>query len=227
MPGPLVTVAELAGRLESTEPPTLLDVRWNLGADTGYGEYLAGHLPGAVWVDLDRDLASPPGDGGRHPLPAPADFQAAMRKAGVRTTRPVVAYDGANGMAAARLWWLLTDGGLSDVSVLTGGYAAWLSAGLPVEQGPVAADVGMSHSRPASARSSTSRGCARTWRVGEHSGTSAPPSGTAASPRPWILSQATSPALGTSRSTASPDRPGMHRPTPSRRISVRCRRATS
>lgn len=142
MTRPLITAPELAARLASGEDLTLLDVRWNLGSDTGHGEYLAGHVPGAVWVDLDHDLAGAAGDGGRHPLPDPEAFQSAMRRAGVRHGRPVVAYDGANGMAAARLWWLLTDGGKDGVQVLTGGYAAWVADGLPTDEGEVGATRG-------------------------------------------------------------------------------------
>jgi thiosulfate/3-mercaptopyruvate sulfurtransferase len=139
---PLISVEEVAASISSGEALTLLDVRWNLGAATGGTEYLAGHLPGAVWVDLDADLADPPGVRGRHPLPDPVRFGRAMRRAGVRTDRPVVAYDGANGMAAARLWWLLTDGGKSDVRVLDGGFAAWVREGRPVEIGEVIAEPG-------------------------------------------------------------------------------------
>ena len=76
----LVTPDGLAAELDSPDRPLLLDVRWNLGSATGRDEYLSGHLPGAVWVDLDAGLAAPPGDGGRHPLPDPAAFQAAMRR---------------------------------------------------------------------------------------------------------------------------------------------------
>ncbi len=139
---PLVAPADLFALMERSGAPLLLDVRWNLGANTGREEYLAGHLPGAVWVDLDGDLAGAPGDGGRHPLPTPAAFNAAMRRVGVTADRPVVVYDGAHGMAAARLWWLLTDGGKADVSVLNGGYAAWLEARLPVETGDITATPG-------------------------------------------------------------------------------------
>lgn len=142
MTGPLVTAAELAAELTAAEPPLLLDVRWALGSDSGRAEYLAGHLPDAVWVDLDRDLAAAPGAGGRHPLPTPAAFQAAARRLGVSDGRAVIAYDGGNQLGAARLWWLLTDGGKTDVRVLTGGFAAWVAAGGPVEAGDVPAEPG-------------------------------------------------------------------------------------
>ncbi|MBX9244749.1 hypothetical protein ICW40_07985, partial [Actinotalea ferrariae] len=88
------------------DAPVLLDVRWSLaGADRA--GYEAGHLPGAVFCDLDRDLAAPPGAGGRHPLPDVADLEATLRRLGVAPDRHVVAYDGGSGAGAARAWWLL------------------------------------------------------------------------------------------------------------------------
>jgi len=80
---PLITPGELAVLLAGDQPPALLDVRWRLGGPPGRELYRAGHLPGAVFTDLDRDLAAPPGAGGRHPVPAAADFQAAMRRVGL------------------------------------------------------------------------------------------------------------------------------------------------
>ena len=130
--GALITVAELAAM---PAPPTLLDVRWRLGGPPGIDLYRAGHIPGAVFTDLDRDLAAPPGPGGRHPMPATADFEAAMRRAGVRDSQPVVVYDDADSTAAARAWWLLRYFGHRQVRVLDGGFAAWTAAGHPVETG--------------------------------------------------------------------------------------------
>jgi thiosulfate/3-mercaptopyruvate sulfurtransferase len=110
----------------------LLDVRWRLGGPPGIEAYRRGHLPGAVFVDLDRDLAAPPGPGGRHPLPDPAAFQDAMRRAGVRRSDVVVVYDDADATAAARAWWTLRYFGHERVRVLDGGYHAWVDAGQPV-----------------------------------------------------------------------------------------------
>src|SRR5712692_8030812 len=80
---PLIDVPMLARLLDGGPLPVLLDVRWHLAGPPGIEAYRHGHLPGAVFVDLDRDLAGPPGPGGRHPLPASTDFQEAMRRAGV------------------------------------------------------------------------------------------------------------------------------------------------
>jgi thiosulfate/3-mercaptopyruvate sulfurtransferase len=108
----------------------LLDVRWALGDPHGRGHYLAGHIPGAVYVDLDTELAGPPSpQRGRHPLPAPEDLQAAARRWGVRRGSAVVAYDDAGNMAAARAWWLLRWAGFEHVRLLDGGLGAWIAAG--------------------------------------------------------------------------------------------------
>ncbi len=128
----LVTAATLAEELTSEPGPVVLDVRWHLGGPPGLDSYRQGHLPGAVFADLDRELAGPAGPAGRHPLPDTAKFQAAMRAAGVSRDRPVVVYDGADSTAAARAWWMLRYYGHQDVRVLDGGYRAWLAAGLAV-----------------------------------------------------------------------------------------------
>ncbi len=130
---PLIQPDELAAALQpSRDAPVLLDVRWQLGGPPGRDAYLAGHLPGAVFVDLDRELAAPPGGGGRHPLPASAAFQAAMRRCGVRGDRAVVVYDQRDTTSAARAWWLLGYHGHADVRVLDGGYDGWAARGLEV-----------------------------------------------------------------------------------------------
>ena len=130
----LISAQELAELLRSDQPPLTADVRWNLGGPPGKPDFEAGHIPGAVWVDLETQLAGPPGVGGRHPLPTVAIFEDAMRSIGVCQDSLVVAYDAANSQAAARLWWLLTDAGHGDVKVLDGGFAAWRAAGLPTER---------------------------------------------------------------------------------------------
>jgi thiosulfate/3-mercaptopyruvate sulfurtransferase len=130
--GLLISAPALAAELAGEPAPVLLDVRWRLAGPPGIDSYREGHLPDAVFADLDRDLAGPPGPGGRHPLPDPAAFQAAMRAAGVSQDRPVVVYDDGDAMAAARAWWTLRYFGHRDVRVLDGGYRAWTSAGLPV-----------------------------------------------------------------------------------------------
>ena len=129
---PLITVEDLATRLGQPDGPVVLDVRWSLLGPPGREDYERGHLPGAVFVDLNTELAAPPGPGGRHPLPAAEDLQRVLRRAGVRADRTVVVYDAADGSAAARAWWLLRWAGHPDVRVLDGGYAAWTAAGHPV-----------------------------------------------------------------------------------------------
>jgi len=129
----IISASELASDLAGPQPPTLLDVRWQLTAATaggaapfdGRAAYAGGHIPGAVFVDLDADLAGPPGSAGRHPLPDTERFGAAMRAAGVTADRPVVVYDGGQGWAAARAWWMLRWTGHPDVRVLDGGLTAW------------------------------------------------------------------------------------------------------
>ncbi len=130
---PLVGADEVRAALGSGL--TLLDVRWSLTGPPGRSAYADGHLPGAVFVDLDVDLAGPSGTRGRHPLPDPEDFAVAMRRAGVSHRRAVVVYDQRDATAAARCWWLLLDAGHPDVRVLDGGYEGWTAAGLPVEHG--------------------------------------------------------------------------------------------
>ena len=104
----------------------LLDVRWRLGRTDGREQYLAGHLPGAVFVDLEAELAGPPSPAnGRHPLPSLQALQAAARRWGLSNGSRVVVYDDTGGLAAARAWWLLRWGGLTDVAVLDGGLQAW------------------------------------------------------------------------------------------------------
>ncbi|MFF5261071.1 sulfurtransferase [Actinomadura viridis] len=147
---PLLDVPALAGLLRDDPPPVLLDVRWRLAGPPGVESYRRGHLPGAVFVDLDRDVAGPPGPAGRHPLPEPAAFEAAMRRAGVSGDRPVVVYDDADSTAAARLWWTLRYFGHERVRVLDGGFRAWSEAGRPVTAEEPEVEPGDFRARPAS-----------------------------------------------------------------------------
>ena len=139
--GPLISAAELRDHLAS-QRVTLLDVRYRMGSSTGAAEHAEAHLPGAAYVDLDADLASPAGEGGRHPLPDPAVFGEAMRRAGVRLDRPVVVYDDWSAHAAGRAWWLLRFHGHPDVRVLDGGLAAWREEDGELESGIVSSEAG-------------------------------------------------------------------------------------
>ena len=129
---PDVLLAELGG----AQPPLVVDVRWTLAGPDRAG-YLAGHPPGAVFCDLDADLASPPGEGGRHPLPTVDGLAAVMRRLGIGPGRDVVVLDGGAGGAAARAWWCLRWVGHERVRVLDGGLVAWVAAGGPLEPGEV------------------------------------------------------------------------------------------
>jgi thiosulfate/3-mercaptopyruvate sulfurtransferase len=129
---PLIAVPELADALAKPDAPVLIDIRWRLAGPPGIDAYRAGHLPGAAYVDLDTDLAGSPGPAGRHPLPEPARFEAAMRRIGVSAGCDVVVYDDTESMAAARAWWLLRYFGHDRVRVLDGAFQAWLAAVGPV-----------------------------------------------------------------------------------------------
>ncbi|MGY1741923.1 sulfurtransferase [Blastococcus sp. SYSU D01050] len=133
--GVLVAPGDLLARPAGA---VLLDVRWALGDDRGRERYLEGHLPGAVFVDLEAELADPPSAAaGRHPLPSLQRLQSAARRWGISAGDRVVAYDATGGLAAARAWWLLRWAGLPDVRLLDGGLAAWRAAGGPLEAGDV------------------------------------------------------------------------------------------
>ena len=141
----LVSVAELAADLRlSAGPdpaegaPLLLDVRWALGMTDGHERYLAGHLPDAVYVDLETELAAEPSPAeGRHPLPSASSFQRSARAWGVREGSRVVVYDTVGGTSAARAWWLLRYFGVRDARILDGGLPAWVRAGYALEVGDV------------------------------------------------------------------------------------------
>jgi thiosulfate/3-mercaptopyruvate sulfurtransferase len=138
----LIDVTTLA-----TLPPDevlIVDCRFDLAdPDKAQRDYLDGHIPAALFADLDRDLSdlSRQAEGlGRHPLPLESAFSALLSRWGWRPGMQVVSYDAASGaLAAARLWWLLRLVGLRSVAVLDGGYAAWLAAGRRIEMGEPAA----------------------------------------------------------------------------------------
>jgi thiosulfate/3-mercaptopyruvate sulfurtransferase len=113
----------------------LVDVQWNLTAAAGPPGrelYAAAHLPGAHHVDLDAELAGPPGRGGRHPMPQAHAVAAAAERCGASNDSRIVVYDQGLSQAAARAWWVLRHFGATDVRVLDGGLGAWLAAGGPV-----------------------------------------------------------------------------------------------
>lgn len=124
----LISVAELHPRLG--EPHLrIVDVRWYLGQPgRGRAAYAEGHIPGALYLDLDDDLCAPRGPG-RHPLPHPADFAGRLGAAGIGSDALVVGYDDVGGWVAARLWWMLDNLGHRRVAVLDGGLPAWVAAG--------------------------------------------------------------------------------------------------
>jgi thiosulfate/3-mercaptopyruvate sulfurtransferase len=126
--------------IDARDDLTLLDVRWDL-AGSRPEDYAQGHAPGAVFVDLERELSDgsvPPEQGGRHPLPTAEAFTEAARGWGLDADRPVVVMDGGGGVPAARAWWLLRNFGCTDVRVLDGGFPAWRAAGGPVVAGAAA-----------------------------------------------------------------------------------------
>lgn len=132
----LIGAADLAALVEKDERVRLLDVRWRLGGPPGRDEYRAAHVPGAVFVDLDAELAGPPSPSrGRHPLPDVSDLQRHVRRWGIDDGDLVVAYDDDGNRAAARAWWLLRWAGLTRVRLLDGGLRAWLAGGHPVQTG--------------------------------------------------------------------------------------------
>src|SRR5262245_36179975 len=135
MRAPLLVSCEWLASRAGDPDLRVADVRWSLvEKDKGRTAYRDGHIPGAVFLDVDADLAAPPGQGpGRHPLPDPARFAAAMARAGIGPDTHVVAYDFGDGSTAARLWWLLRYFGHERASLLDGGITRWVAEGRPVE----------------------------------------------------------------------------------------------
>ncbi|MEW1834772.1 sulfurtransferase [Microbacterium sp. NPDC079995] len=146
----LVTVEELATELASGAPPRLLDVRWRLNEPEGRPAYLSSHIPGAVYVDLERELSrlGHPEEG-RYPLPDTAQLEQTARRWGLNDGDRVVVYDDNDGVAAARAWWLLRGHGVL-VRLLDGGFPAWLYSGNRLARGdhssaPGGVSLGASH----------------------------------------------------------------------------------
>jgi thiosulfate/3-mercaptopyruvate sulfurtransferase len=158
---PLVSGAWLRERL-GDPGLRVVDCRYRLG-EPGVGEPLwrEGHIPGAAFLDLDRDLAGAPGERGRHPLPEPEAFEAAARRAGIGQDTLVVAYDEAAEGGAARLWWLLRHLGHSRVTVLDGGLRGWRDEGGDVRAGEEEIEPGDFRAAPPSGRPATAAELAR------------------------------------------------------------------
>lgn len=132
MTHPLLTADELHRLIETGTPLRILDCRARLGEpEAGRDLWRQGHLPGSQHLDLDRDLAAPPGEGGRHPLPSREAFTASLQRLGIGPEATLVLYDDMGGqLAAARAWWMLARwAGHPAVRVLDGGLGAWQAAG--------------------------------------------------------------------------------------------------
>lgn len=132
----LIEISELKEHLDKPDW-VIVDTRFNLSEpDQGYRDYLAEHVPGAVFADVDNDLSDrQKSGGGRHPLPDPDALIELFSRFGIDSNCQVVAYDAMAGAFAARLWWLLRYMGHEAVAVLDGGWPAWQAAGLPTRQG--------------------------------------------------------------------------------------------
>lgn len=138
----LIDATAVRAAIAASAPVRLLDVRWRLDVPEGRPAYLATHLPGAVYVDLERELARPGHpEEGRLPPPSRDELERSARRWGVNEGDLVIAYDDNDSVAAARAWWLLSARGV-DVRVLDGGLRAWVAQGLPIEAGDAQPDRG-------------------------------------------------------------------------------------
>ncbi|MGW0174137.1 sulfurtransferase [Rhodococcus sp. NPDC003322] len=143
MTADIIAPADLLTRLGRGEDIVILDVRWRIDRPDGRTEFDDGHIPGAAYVDLESELSDHGVPGrGRHPLPSGGRLAEAARRWGVRAGVPVVVYDDWNNVPASRAWWLLTAAGVPEVTVLDGGWAAWLSAGGAVQTGSHEPEIG-------------------------------------------------------------------------------------
>lgn len=128
-----VTADRLQAELSGGRPPLLLDVRFTLEDGPRYDEYLAGHLPGARFVDLERELSGPRIPGlGHYPLPSAEAFTESARSWGLSADSEIVAYAGYTGISAGRMAWLLHWFGHRRVRILNGGLHAWIQGGFPL-----------------------------------------------------------------------------------------------
>jgi len=135
---PLIDASELYRRLNDSDP-RVIDCRFNLmQPEAGQQAWLAGHIPGSVYADLDQDLAAPVSpQSGRHPLPEVTTACETFSRMGIDSNTTVVVYDAGNGGIAARAWWLLRWLGHTDVALLDGGLEAWQRAGYALESGEI------------------------------------------------------------------------------------------
>jgi len=145
----LISTTELASALQAADL-VLIDCRYTLGEpDRGLAAWRSGHIPGARYVDLERDLSDPvrPGSG-RHPLPDAGRLEELFSRLGIGSGSRIVAYDDAGGAIAGRLWWLLKWLGHEQVQVLDGGLPAWTAAGLPLVTDSPPATAAVFRARP-------------------------------------------------------------------------------
>lgn len=136
----VIGMEQVKERMEQGEKLVLADCRFQLGQPaSGKTAYLEGHLPGAIYVDLEEDLSGPVTEhGGRHPMPDLGKLLLKLGQWGIDHSTTVIAYDDQGGAMASRLWWLLRFLGSSSVYVMDGGYTAWVRAGYPVTDEPPA-----------------------------------------------------------------------------------------
>lgn len=156
----LITADALTAALAGPRPPIVLDVRWSIAGGADPAGFSAGHIPGSRFVDLDADLAGPPGRLGRHPLPEPDALQRTWRRLGLHDDTGVVVLDAADSTAAVRAWWLLRWSGMTRVAVLDGGLGRWTGE---LEHGePAAPEPGTVTVRPGGMPTADIEGAAAT-----------------------------------------------------------------
>jgi len=137
MNSPLINAAELWAQIQNHQAPLIYDCRFDLAKpESGHDAYLMGHIPGAAYVHLDRDLSGPKnGHNGRHPLPDFSSWHQTCLRLGITHQQSIVIYDHQYGAFACRMWWMLKASGIQRVQVLNGGFESWLKAGMPTDSG--------------------------------------------------------------------------------------------